>query len=90
VTRGEKLAYARGYSRCRSHGWPAHKPPTPPHPLVAALLLAARSLRDAVDTEMATFDPEDPVSLALYEHVDKVDHAATAISAWLRGEDDEL
>lgn len=44
---------------------------------------AARALRDAVDAELAMFDPEDELQEVLGGPVDRLDEALTAVSRWL-------
>ena len=81
-TREERLAYQRGYNTAAR--WPEHKPPVPPAKNVAILFQAAKALRDAVDAQLAAFDPEDPLQKTLGEHVDAVDDAFAAISQWIK------
>lgn len=87
MTRGEKLAYQRGYNRgCR---WPEHRPPTPPDKLMSAVIEAARKLRDAVDGELATLGEDDEWQETLGGPMDEFDHAMTKLSYWLLGKTDD-
>ena len=90
MTEGEKRAYGRGYNTGSRHGWPSHKPPTPPDPLVAALIEALKSLRDAADWYCATVgcgsDSEaidDPFAAELIPKIDAANEALRAIVLWL-------
>lgn len=87
MTRGEKLAYARGYNKASQKGWPAHKPPLPPDPIVAEMMAAAKALRDAVDAEMATFEEGDEMAERLYAPVDALDAAMRRLTLWLQERD---
>jgi hypothetical protein len=81
----EKRGYSRGYNTKANH-WPAHRPPIPPHPVVAALMNALLALRDECDSTIATFGPDDELSLRLGAQIDKADEALRMVSAWLREE----
>lgn len=81
MTDDERRAYARGYS-ATSRRWPAHRPPTPPDPVVGRLVSALRALRDAVDTSLATFPPDDEIRDESDPHVEEAravppEHRAT-------------
>ena len=89
MTREEKLAYGRGYNTGAAGRWPEHRPPAPPDPLVAELMRAATSLRNAVDGELATLDEEEPWQKTLGDPLDAVDAAMTAIGQWLVGPPDQ-
>jgi hypothetical protein len=85
MTRGEIKAYSRGYSRgYLSNRWPEHKPPTPPDPIIAELMDALRSIRDACDALCATIEPDDFFSLQLGPQIERADGAMRAVSAWLK------
>lgn len=82
-TREEANAYQRGYSAGLNGKWPMHKPPRPPDELCAALIEAARELRDAIDGELAKFDPDDELELAVGSKIDALDAQLTRITEWL-------
>lgn len=64
MTDSEKRAYGRGYNT-RASQWPKHKPPIPPDPIVGAMVSALRELRDEIDSQLAMFDDNDPLEIAL-------------------------
>lgn len=82
MTRGEKLAYQRGYQRGLQGRWPAHRPPEPPNQIVAALLLALREIRDHLDGELATIGDSE-WEAAFAPIIDRADAAAELVTAWL-------
>lgn len=90
MDRKEKLAYGRGYNTGVADRWPDHRPPHPPHPLVAALFRAAQLLRDAVDNELATLGENDEWQTSLGEPLDQLDVAMTDIGQWLRNTDVDI
>lgn len=77
-------AYSRGYNAAATNKWSQHKPPFPPEPLVRSLMKAAMELRDAVDGQLAHFEPDDPLEAALGPKIQEVDEAFAAISKWLK------
>lgn len=77
----EKNAYARGY-QCGVR-WPLHKPPSPPQPVVGELVDALRAIRDAVDGELAKFDPDDDLNKRLDPYITRADNALKAVGTWL-------
>lgn len=83
MTPEQQRLYGRGYSAGRRGSWPAHRPPSPPVEQVAAIMAAARELRDAVDAELAVFDPDDPMAIHLGPLIDRFDQAMTHVSDWL-------
>lgn len=85
-TPAEKRAYQRGY-QTRAEQYPMHKPPLPPHKILADFLLAATELRNKVDDFCAQFDEDDEVVLAVSPGIDRLDEAMETYSRWLR--DDE-
>lgn len=88
MTPEERLAHNRGYSKGydagRRNAWPAHKPPAPPTPEVAAVMAAARNLRDELDGLLATIDPGDPWEERLAPKIAAVDLALAGVSEWLK------
>ena len=76
-----KAEYQRGYQ----HGarWPLHKPPFPPEPVIAELVSALRELRDAIDGQLSTFEPNDPMNAALSPYIERADKAQQAMALWL-------
>jgi hypothetical protein len=79
--------YKRGYSKAyntRAKQWPAHRPPHPPTPQVAAMMTALQELRDAYDTICATFSEDDELVISLAPKIDAADAALSAVSKWLR------
>ena len=79
----EKRAYSRGYAAASRHAWPEYRPPHPPVEVIAQLMESAKALRDAVDTELAMLDPEDPWQESLGTPMDAVDESMIAVSVWL-------
>lgn len=84
MTREEILAYSKGYYRGSQGRWHIHRPPMPPATLARRLMETSLALRDAVDAQLAVFDPEDEIVLLLGPLVDDVDDAMTEIGEWLR------
>lgn len=82
-TTDTQRAYSRGYSAGRGNKWPSNKPPLPPNEHAAAIIKAAIELRNAVDSEMATFDEDDEMALRLYVYVDALDEAMKRVDRWL-------
>lgn len=80
----ETRAYARGYNTGSRGRWPAHRPPTPPEPVVAAIVEAGRKLRDGVDSYLATIDPDDPLQETLGRGIDEWDAAMVGLDQWLK------
>jgi hypothetical protein len=83
MTTGERKAYARGY-QVAGHKWPAHKPPTPPDPVVAELVEAMREMRDTCDAFRSTLCKDDEFGQSLELVIDRADAALTAVTRWLR------
>lgn len=83
VPDAEKRAYSRGYNAARKKSWPAHRPPLPPHEVVANLMSALQQLRDAVDNGCATFDATDPFVVALDPAITIADAAMEKVTEWL-------
>ena len=83
MTSDEKRAYSNGYNAGLGRRWPAHKPPTPPNERVATLLAAVAALRDEVAAQCATFDPGDPMVLALLAKSEAIDAELTKWTEWL-------
>lgn len=77
-------AYARGYARGRSGRWPDHRPPAPPDEVLAPIVRAAQSLRDAADHICATISEDDEFALELAPCIDGFDSAMTKFGEWLR------
>lgn len=79
----ERRAYQRGYSRSRV--WPDHAPPLPPNHVVAAIIKAARELRDKSEWWLTQldFDDNDPCSVELLAGIDAVDSALKSVTAFL-------
>jgi len=87
TTRAEQDAYKRGYGKGytrRADQWPEHRPPIPPEPVVAELMLALRALRDEADYMCATLDPGDEFEQRLGPRIDAADEAMRKVSTWLR------
>lgn len=82
--RRERNAYARGYNTGVTGKWPEHKPPMPPDENVAALITALRNLIEAVDSELATFMPDDELVVSLKPHLDKADGVLVSLTSWIR------
>lgn len=79
-----QLGYSRGYNAGRAGKWPAHRPPSPPDEAVRKLMAALTGLRDAVDSYLATSDPDDPELEAWFGwHIDATDEAMRVITLWL-------
>lgn len=78
-----RRVYARGYNAGRKGAWPDHRPPKPPDDMVRELFIALQGLRDAVDSEIATFDQDDPFVEKLGQWVDKSDLAFERVGRWL-------
>lgn len=86
IQREMKLAYQRGYAAGANRRWNAHRPPLPPHELVAAVIAAATGLRDAVDGQMAMLEPGDNfLEESCGAHMDALDESLRKITAWLTG-----
>ena len=83
MTHEEKLAYGRGYNAGVRGGWPMHRPPVPTQEDVRDLMVAAQALRDAVDGQLAVFDPDDPIEAILGPPLDDVTGAMEKIGQWL-------
>lgn len=86
MTDSERRAYSRGYHAGSVGKWPAHRPPTPPVEAVAAIMTAAAKLRSAIDGELAKFDKDDPIELALAPRIDDLDRAMELVAEWLKGQ----
>ena len=83
MSREETLAYQRGYHAGKTGRWPAHKPPMPPSGILEHLGMAARMLRDEVDSALATFEPDDELAKRLAPFIDQVDEAMVKLSQWI-------
>jgi len=83
VTEDEKRAYSKGYNAGVRHRWPAHKPPRPPEEIIAELIHTAQALRDAIDAQLAMFDDDDPLELAIGHKIEAFDNAMTKVTQWL-------
>ena len=81
MTRIERLAYQRGYSR--GHRWPEHRPPMPPNDVLAEYMMAMREGRDAIDMFQAALMPDDEWSKQLCPIIDRIDEAHEKLSAWI-------
>lgn len=79
-----KRGYSKGYATGSRGTWPDHRPPMPPQENVAALMAACRSLRDGIDSELATFDEDDELNKRLGPLIDAVDDQFVKIGRWLR------
>lgn len=86
-TRDEKLAYAKGYSAGLNGRWPEHKPPAPPDPVIAEIIKATRSLRNAADAICSTLDEADDFVVSLGPKIDACDEAMIAVTAWLKNKE---
>lgn len=84
ATSAEIRSYSRGYQAAANSKWHAHKPPYPPQKEVRQLMESARMLRDLVDSECATFDPDDELVHRLEPGIQAVDDALIAIGQWLK------
>ena len=89
MTSAEKLAYAKGYNAGVRDRWPAHRPPAPPDQRVAAMLHAARALRDALDVACATFVEDDEFVLTLDPPIAAFDAEMVKWTEWLRSQEDQ-
>lgn len=79
--------YKRGYSRGYQLGgkrWPDHKPPVPPDEVMGPIVKALKELRDAIDGELAPFDADDPLNVALSPAIDSATSALSGLSTWLK------
>ncbi len=85
MTRGERLAYQRGYAAGRHNRWPDHMPPTPPEPLMRSLVAALEGLRNEVDMICATQDEQDELALQLGPKLDAATEALQSLTAWVMG-----
>lgn len=85
----ESRAYSRGYSAGRRGAWPDHRPPVPPSPIIAKVLEAAKSLRDAVDGELATLEQDDRWQTIFGNPVDEFDQAMIEFGEWVRAESEQ-
>lgn len=76
-------AYNKGLTAGRSGKWPDHVPPLPPDPVgeVCAALIA---LREAIDAELAKFDPDDPLNVTLSPHIDRATKALSAVTQHIK------
>lgn len=84
-TEDEKRAYAKGYNAGRRNDWPAHRPPVPPEPVLAALVKALSDLRDGVDGACATLDESDELTAQLSPLVDAANDALVGLTEWASG-----
>lgn len=84
----ERLAYARGYNAAVAGRWPQHKMPVPPDKVLAEYMRSAKELRDAVDSALATFSPDDELQTELGPSVDAFDAAFTMLRDWLTAKED--
>ena len=88
MTREEKLAvqraYCRGYSAGSRKIWPDHRPIRPPDEIIGPLVEAALRLRDAVDNQLALFDPEDELQDTLGIPMDDLTLALARCGEWIR------
>lgn len=81
-------AYGRGYAAAASRRWHAHRPPVPPHEIVAALIEAATKLRDAADNEIAKEGPDENYAESVFgASIDAVDVALKAVTEWLTAQE---
>lgn len=85
MTRNERNAYSRGY-QVGAERWPAHRPPTPPDPVVAELVNAMLEMRDTCDAFRSTLSDDDEFGLEMESVIDRADAALTSISRWLRAD----
>lgn len=79
-----QLAYSRGYYAGSKHVWPNWLPPTPPQAEVAAMIVAARALRNAIDNKLATLDENDDWNTELGPLIDQWDEKEKAVLEWIR------
>ncbi len=79
-SRQYQIGYGRGYTAGRKGFWPDHRPPTPPGYVTGALVRALRRLRDAVDSTLATFDPEDEIVTELGPLMDEATEALQKVT----------
>ena len=85
-TQDYKVGYSRGYQAgCRDR-WPAHKPPTPPEPVIGELVEALRALRDCMDSQAAQFDPSDEFVTETNPSIARADKSLEAVTQWLMAE----
>lgn len=82
--RDYKLGYAKGYSAGTSRRWPEHKPIVPPDEIVGDLVQALMNMRNAVDGQLALFDPEDPLQGILGPHIDAADGILAKLDRWIK------
>lgn len=82
--RGYTRGYSRGYAAKSSGRWPDHRPRKPPDAIIGGLVEALQKLRDAVDGELAKFDPEDPLVEKLGPLVDAADIKLEKLGKWIR------
>lgn len=83
MTRAETLAYSRGYQRAMNRKWGDHLPPLPPVEELQKLLVAARKIRDKVDTFCAQLDPDDELVAELGPVIDTFDEAMGDFKDWM-------
>jgi hypothetical protein len=72
--------YSKGYQRGRNGTWPDYVPPAVPCEIVDALRLALVNLRNAIDAQLAVFDEDDPLNLALSQHIDAATQALSRLT----------
>lgn len=78
------VAWRKGYAKGLKRAWPDHAPPYPPTYQVRDLMMATQELRNAVDTMLATWDPDDEWAKTLGPLIDTADIAIAQIGAWLK------
>ena len=64
-------------------------PPYPPQAEVAAIMKAARELRDEADSICATLADDDDFVKRLNPHIEAVDAALKAVTNWLKSPEDK-
>ena len=81
-----RMTYGKGYNAGKRGSLPDHRPPVPPHEVIASLMTALRNLRDKADSACAMLDPEDEFVQKLGPGIDEADAALSAVSRWLKTE----
>jgi len=91
LRREYRRGYSNGFRAGRKNHWPEHLGlPTPPRPLVAELLEAAREIRDVADTYCATTVDDCELAQEFNPKIDRYDKAVLAISDWLTKGDEDV
>lgn len=83
MTQAEKVAYQRGYQRGHKRRWPQHFLIEPDNELVRAIFVAAKDLRDCVDSELGALDGDDPWTDKFGAKIDVLDKAFLVFNEWL-------